>query len=100
MTIRTNTGPAYRLQLVFDAGPTMSMWRPLLRRLRQSLDHDGLFEGATVSVLTADGTVRGRQVEDDRLVKVSYSEPAADLIPARDKAAPFSAGGADEEDRP
>ena len=41
-----------------------------------------------------------RAFEDDRLVKVSYSEPAADLIPARDKAAPFSAGGADEEDRP
>ncbi|MCB0907142.1 MAG: histidine phosphatase family protein [Nocardioidaceae bacterium] len=38
--------------------------------------------------------------EDDRLVRVSYSEPAADLIPARDKKAPFSAGGAPEEHRP
>lgn len=74
MTIRTNTGPAYRLQIIFDAGPTMSMWRPLLRRLRQSLAHDGLFEGATVSVLTADGTVRGRQVEDDRLVTLVLSD--------------------------
>ena len=36
----------------------------------------------------------------DRLVRVSYSEPAADLIPARDKSAPFSAGGAPEEHRP
>ncbi len=38
--------------------------------------------------------------EDGRLAHVSYSEPAADLIPARDKNAPFSAGGAPEEHRP
>jgi broad specificity phosphatase PhoE len=31
--------------------------------------------------------------EDDRLVTVRYSEPAADLIPAKDRARPFSAGG-------
>ena len=37
---------------------------------------------------------------DDRLTQVSYSEPAGDLIPAGDKAAPFSAGGAAEEQRP
>jgi broad specificity phosphatase PhoE len=38
--------------------------------------------------------------EDDRLTKVSYSEPAGDLIPAGDRSAPFSAGGASEEKRP
>jgi broad specificity phosphatase PhoE len=38
--------------------------------------------------------------EAGRLAHVSYSEPAADLIPARDKKAPFSAGGAPEEHRP
>ena len=37
---------------------------------------------------------------DDTLTRVSYSEPAADLIPARDKSAPFSAGGAPEERKP
>jgi len=37
---------------------------------------------------------------DDTLTRVSYSEPAADLIPARDKGAPFSAGGASEERKP
>jgi broad specificity phosphatase PhoE len=37
---------------------------------------------------------------DDRLTSVSYSEPAGDLIPTRDKKAPFSAGGAPEEHRP
>ena len=31
--------------------------------------------------------------EGDRLVRLSYSEPAGDLIPARDRNAPFSAGG-------
>ncbi|MFD4609987.1 hypothetical protein ACFWOT_18175 [Streptomyces sp. NPDC058440] len=61
MTIRTNTAPAYRLQLVFDAGPTMPMRQPLLRRLRQSLAQDGPFERVTVSVLKADGPLRGRQ---------------------------------------
>ena len=37
---------------------------------------------------------------DDRLTSVAYSEPAGDLIPVRDKKAPFSAGGAPEEHRP
>jgi broad specificity phosphatase PhoE len=36
----------------------------------------------------------------DRLAQVSYSEPAGDLIPTRDKSAPFSAGGATEDQRP
>jgi broad specificity phosphatase PhoE len=35
-----------------------------------------------------------------RLDRVSFSEPAGDLIPLRDKAATFSAGGALEEQRP
>lgn len=38
--------------------------------------------------------------EDDKLRQVSYSEPAADLIPIADRTAPFSAGGAKPEDRP
>jgi len=36
----------------------------------------------------------------DRIAQVSYSEPAGDLIPVKDKSAPFSAGGAPEEQRP
>ncbi|GAA4362221.1 histidine phosphatase family protein [Nocardioides caricicola] len=36
----------------------------------------------------------------DRITQVSYSEPAGDLIPIKDKKAPFSAGGAPEADRP
>jgi broad specificity phosphatase PhoE len=38
--------------------------------------------------------------EDERLTTVRYSEPAADLIPLKDRKAPFSAGGAREEDKP
>jgi len=38
--------------------------------------------------------------DDDRMVQVRYSEPAGDLIPAGDRSAPFSAGGAPQEDRP
>ena len=37
---------------------------------------------------------------DDVLAKVAFSEPAGDLIPIKDKKAPFSAGGAPEEQRP
>jgi broad specificity phosphatase PhoE len=36
----------------------------------------------------------------DRISQVSYSEPAGDLIPLKDRSAPFSAGGAPEEKRP
>jgi broad specificity phosphatase PhoE len=36
----------------------------------------------------------------DAITQVSYSEPAGDLIPVKDKKAPFSAGGAPEENKP
>ena len=38
--------------------------------------------------------------DDDRMTQVRYSEPAGDLIPVGDRSAPFSAGGAAQEDRP
>jgi broad specificity phosphatase PhoE len=38
--------------------------------------------------------------EGDRLSTVRYSEPAADMIPLKDRKAAFSAGGADDEDKP
>ena len=37
---------------------------------------------------------------DDRITQVSYAEPAIDLIPTSDIAAPFSAGDAPEENKP
>nr|WP_232523596.1 histidine phosphatase family protein [Nocardioides sp. MAH-18] len=36
----------------------------------------------------------------DRITRVAYSEPAGDLIPVKDRNAPFSAGNAPEEKRP
>jgi len=38
--------------------------------------------------------------EDDRVTQLRYSEPVGDLIPVGDRSAPFSAGGAPQEDRP
>ena len=38
--------------------------------------------------------------DDDAVVQVRYSEPAGDLIPVGDRSAPFSAGGAPQEERP
>jgi broad specificity phosphatase PhoE len=38
--------------------------------------------------------------EGDRLTTVRYSEPAADLIPAKDRSATFSSGGAPDLERP
>jgi broad specificity phosphatase PhoE len=38
--------------------------------------------------------------DGERLTGISYSEPAADLIPAKDRGAPFSAGGARDEAEP
>jgi hypothetical protein len=36
----------------------------------------------------------------DRITQVSYSEPAGDLIPAKDRNATFSAGNAPDENKP
>jgi len=38
--------------------------------------------------------------DGDRLNRIVYSEPVADMIPVGDRSAPFSAGGAPEEERP
>jgi hypothetical protein len=34
------------------------------------------------------------EYDDDRLVALTYSEPAGDLVPVKDRSMPFSAGGA------
>ena len=38
--------------------------------------------------------------DGEQLTRVTYSEPASDLIPVQDRGAPFSAGGAPEELKP
>ncbi|MFC8423178.1 SAV_2336 N-terminal domain-related protein [Streptomyces sp. NPDC057236] len=49
-----------RLFLVHDAGPTMPVWRPLIRELRTALAQSGVFRTVTVLRAGPDGTVRGQ----------------------------------------
>ncbi len=72
----------------------LPIWTTRLHVEQRSFLHDPRKRQCTLCSLTS------LHFTDDRLTKVSYSEPASDLIPARDKQAPFSAGGAPEENRP
>ncbi|MER6335002.1 SAV_2336 N-terminal domain-related protein [Streptomyces sp. NPDC001034] len=47
------------LNLVYDAGPTMPVWRPLVRELHTALAQSGAFRTVTLYRADADGTVRG-----------------------------------------
>ncbi|MFJ3333217.1 SAV_2336 N-terminal domain-related protein [Streptomyces sp. NPDC086766] len=46
------------LHLVYDAGPTMPVWRPLIRELHTALGQSGVFRTVELHRLAADGTVR------------------------------------------
>jgi len=72
----------------------LPIWTTRLHVEGRSFLHDPRKRQCTLCSLTS------LHFTGDRLTKVSYSEPAGDLIPARDKQAPFSAGGAPEENRP
>lgn len=72
----------------------LPIWTTRLAAEKKSFLHDPRKRQCTLCSLTSFHYV------GDTLAKVSYSEPAGDLIPSRDKAAPFSAGGAPEERRP
>lgn len=72
----------------------LPIWITRLAAENRSFLHDPRKRQCTLCSLTS------FHFSGDTLAKVSYSEPAGDLIPARDKAAPFSAGGAPEEERP
>ncbi|WP_191971405.1 SAV_2336 N-terminal domain-related protein [Streptomyces luteolifulvus] len=48
-----------RLNLVYDAGPTMPVWRPLIRELHTALAQSGVFRTVTPYRAEPDGTVRG-----------------------------------------
>jgi hypothetical protein len=72
----------------------LPIWISRLSAEKRSFLHDPRRRQCTLCSLTS------FHFADDTLAKVTYSEPAGDLIPARDKAAPFSAGGAPEENRP
>jgi len=72
----------------------LPIWITRLHAEKRSYLHNPRSRQCTLASLTSLHFV------GDRLTQVSYSEPAGDLIPTRDKGAPFSAGGAPEEKRP
>jgi len=72
----------------------LPIWITRLHVEKRRFVHDPRKRQCTLCSLTS------LHFRDESLVQVSYSEPAGDLIPTRDKGAPFSAGGAPEEHRP
>jgi broad specificity phosphatase PhoE len=72
----------------------LPIWVTRLSAERRPYLHDPRQRQCTLCSLTS------FHFDERGLVRVSYSEPAGDLIPVRDKRATFSAGGAPEERRP
>jgi broad specificity phosphatase PhoE len=72
----------------------LPIWMTRLHAEHRPLVHDPRRRQCTLCSLTS------LTFEDDRLTTVTYSEPAADLIPISDRKATFSAGGAPAEDKP
>ncbi|QIG44745.1 histidine phosphatase family protein [Nocardioides anomalus] len=72
----------------------LPIWITRLHVERRSFVHDPRKRQCTLCSITSFHFV------GDAITQVSYSEPAGDLIPAKDRRAPFSAGGAPEEAAP
>jgi broad specificity phosphatase PhoE len=72
----------------------LPIWITRLHVEHRSFLHDPRRRQCTLCSLTSFHFV------GDAITQVSYSEPAGDLIPAKDRKAPFSAGGAPEENEP
>ncbi len=72
----------------------LPIWITRLHLENRSFLHDPRRRHCTLCSLTS------LTFEDERLSRVRYSEPAADLIPIHDRKAPFSAGGAPAENKP
>ncbi|MET9429569.1 SAV_2336 N-terminal domain-related protein [Streptomyces sp. NPDC003036] len=62
------------LRLVFDAGPTMTMWRPLLRDLHTALSQTGAFRRLDVLRLGTDGRLPPRPWERGRTAVLVVSD--------------------------
>ena len=72
----------------------LPVWITRLALEKRSFLHDPRRRECTLCSVTS------LQFAGDDLVEISYSEPAGDLIPVRDKKAPFSAGNAPEARKP
>ena len=71
----------------------LPIWTTRLHVEDRSFLHDPRKRQCTLCSLTSLHFV------GDRIVRLTYSEPAADLIPAADRSAPFSAGGTSDDER-
>ena len=72
----------------------LPIWTTRLAAEKRSFVHDPRKRQCTLASLTSFGFV------GDTLAQITYSEPAIDLVPRKDREAPFSAGDAPEELRP
>jgi broad specificity phosphatase PhoE len=72
----------------------LPIWTTRLHVEHRSFLHDPRKRQCTLCSLTS------LTFEDDELTTLRYSEPAADLIPAKDRKAPFSSGRAPAEATP
>ena len=72
----------------------LPIWTTRLHIESKSFLHDPRKRQCTLCSLTS------LHFSGARLVRLTYSEPAGDLIPVHDKSMPFSAGGAPEERKP
>jgi broad specificity phosphatase PhoE len=72
----------------------LPIWTTRLAAEGRSFLHDPRKRQCTLASLTSFGFV------GDVLAQITYSEPAIDLVPRKDREAPFSAGDAPEELRP
>ncbi|MER6788248.1 SAV_2336 N-terminal domain-related protein [Streptomyces sp. NPDC000658] len=62
------------LDLVHDTGPTMPVWRPLVRELHTVLAQSGVFRTVTVHPATPDGRARVPDAADGRTVTLVVSD--------------------------
>jgi broad specificity phosphatase PhoE len=72
----------------------LPIWVTRLHAEKRRFLHDPRKRHCTLCSLTS------FTFDGERLVSIGYSEPAGDLLPAADRHAAFSAGGADEPDQP
>ena len=72
----------------------LPIWVTRLTVEKRSFVHDPRKRQCTLCSVTS------LEFTGDALTTLTYSEPAGDLIPVRDKRAPFSAGGAAEDRKP
>ncbi len=66
----------------------LPIWTTRLHLEKRRFVHDPRKRECTLCSLTS------LEYDDDRLVSLTYSEPAGDLVPVKDRSMPFSAGGA------